>query len=308
MKPYLLVTLCFVLLATAASAQEAVSALDRARLFQPAPSEPVPTVDENGNAIGAVESNGDGSFGAQSILKDQPRVRAFTLNGGGSIFFTNNVALTRSDTQDDVFGVLNAAGSWNRTIRPGLDFSAGLQGAAFRYERSSVLDFDSLGGGTTLSWSPAHWSGVNISGRYEFTELLNRHGNELLRDHQLSLGAQKTFALGRAHALTVGALGSVGFSNPSAAQRDQAGLFASYQLQLTRSLSTDVLYRIAGQFYNDGGRSDLNQTFSWNLRYRLSDWGEANVNFTFGSNRSSTAVFDYDAASVGGGLGFLTRF
>ncbi len=308
MKSFLLLAIFFVLFPSALRAQVAASAIDRARLFQSAPAEPVPAVDANGNALGDVAPSEDASFGAQLILKDQPRLRAFTLSGGGSVFFTNNVALTRSDTHDDVFAVLNAAGSWNRAICPGLDLSVGLQGAAFRYDRSSVLDFDSLGGGATLSWSPPRWSGVNFSGRYEFTELLNRHGNEILQDHQLSLGAQKIFVLGRAHAATVGALGSVGFSTPTAAQRDQVGLFAGYQLQLTRSLSTDLFYRIAGQFYTGSDRNDLNQTFSWNLRYRLGAWGEANANFTYGGNRSSTAVFDYDAASTGGGLGFITRF
>ncbi len=307
-KPSLFLGLLIVLFPSALPAQEAVSAIDRSRLYQPAPAEPVPAVDANGNALGEVEPSEDASFGAQLILKDQPRIRAFTLSGGGSIFFTNNVALTRSDTRDDVFAVLNAAGSWSRALRPGLDLAVGLQAAAFRYDRSSVLDFDSFGGGTTLSWSPPRWSGVNISGRYEFTELLNRHGNEILQDHQLSLGVQKIFVLGRAHAVTIGALGSLGFSDPRAAQRDQVGVFAGYQLQLTRCLSTDLFYRIAGQFYNEGDRNDLNQTFSWNLRYRLGGWAEANVNFTFGGNRSSTEAFDYDAASTGGGLGFITRF
>lgn len=308
MKPFFFATLCSVLLVSTTHAQEAVSAIDRARLYQPAPAEPIPAVDANGTALGESGPSEDASFGAQSILKDQPRVRAFTLNGGGSVFFTNNVALTRSDTQDDVFGVLNAGGSWNHTLSPGLDLSIGAQGAAFRYDRTSVLDFDSLGGGTTLSWSPARWSGLNFSGRYEFTELLNRHGDQLLQDHQLSFGAQKVFVLGRAHAVTVGALGSIGFSDPTAAQRDQVGLFAGYQLQLSRFVSTDLFYRIAGQFYAQGDRNDLNQTFSLTLRYHLGTWGEANVNFTYGGNRSSTAVFDYDAASTGGGLGFLVRF
>lgn len=308
-KSYLLLGALLVLLPSALPAQEAVSTLDRARLFQPAPSEPVPAVDANGNATGSVEQDEDDSFGAQMILKDQPRIRAFTLSGGGSIYFTDNVALTRSDKQADVFAVLNAAGSWIRPLRPGLDLAVGAQAATFRYDRSSALDFENLGGGVSLSWSPARWSGVNISGRYEFTELLNRHGNEILRDHQLALGAQKVFVLGRAHAVTAGALGSVGFTTPSAAQRDQVGLFAGYQLQLTRGLTTDLFYRVAGQFYREGDRIDLNQTFSWNLRYRLGNWGEANVNFTYGGNRSNnTAVFDYDAASTGGGLGLTTRF
>jgi hypothetical protein len=119
---------------------------------------------------------------------------------------------------------------------------------------------------------------------------------------------QKGFALGRAHAFTLGALASLGISTPSEAQRNQVGLLAGYHLLLTRSLETDLLYRIAYQSYSDSSRGDLNQVFSWNLRYRLTEWAEASAFFSFGSNRSNVGAFDYDVFSTGGGLGLTTRF
>lgn len=184
----------------------------------------------------------------------------------------------------------------------------GVQAAIFRYDRSSALDFNNLGAGLGVSWTPQRWPGVNFFGRYDFTELIDRHGSELLRDHQFSLGAQKVFALGRSHAVSVGALGTAGISEPSSAERNQAGLFAGYHLQLTRVLETDLLYRLTGQSYSDSNRLDLNQVLSWNVRYRLGKWAEANLYLSYGDNRSNRSVFDYRMTSGGGGVGLITRF
>ncbi len=304
-----LLSLFLAVLPSITQAQQAVpSAIDQARLLQRPPAAAIPAVDADGNALGESSNVADDSFGAQLILKEQTREPSFTLSGGSSFFYTSNVALTRRDTRDDFFAVVNAAGSWTRRLQPEVELQVGLQGALFRYDRSSQLDFNNLGAGLGVSWTPQRWSGVSIFGRYDFTELIDRHGNEILRDHQFSLSAQKVFVLGRSHAFSLGALGSAGISNPAAAERNQAGLFAGYRLQLTRVLETDLLYRISGQSYSDGNRLDLNQVLSWNLRYRLGKWAEANLYFSYGDNRSNESVFDYKTASGGGGFGLVARF
>jgi hypothetical protein len=289
-------------------AQVAVSAIDQSRLLkQPQPAAPT-AVDENGNALAASDEVADDSFGAQVILKDQPHVPTFAINAGGSLYYTSNVALTRHDTKDDTFAILNANGSWTHRLQPELECLVGLQVSTFRYNRTSELDFNDIDATLGLSWTPQRWPGVSIFGRYDFTELIDRHGSEILRDHEFSLGAQKVFVLGRAHAITLGLLGMAGISTPHAAQRDQIGLFAGYHLQLARNLATDILYHPAGQFYNSGGRNDFNQVVTWSLSLRLGQWSEAAAYFSFGSNRSSEPVFDYDVTTTGGGLGFSARF
>jgi len=292
------------------AAQEAVSSIDQARLLQPPPQHQVgvPAVDENGTALPASDDVPDDSFGAQMILKDQPRIPSFALSAGGSIYHTNNVALTRIDTKEDTFAVVNASGGWARQLNPELAMQVNLQASIFRYDRTSELDFSNLNAGIGVTWAPPHWRGVGLFARYDFTELINRHGNEILRDHQFAVGGQRIFVLGRAHAFSLGAIGTVGISTPHAAQRDQAGIVAGYHLQLSRNLATDVFYRLTGQFYNSGGRVDLNQTLSWNLIYRVTPWMEANAFFSFGDNNSNESVFDYDVISTGGGLGLSAHF
>lgn len=309
-KSYLLLGLGFVFFSSNLCAQNsAQSAIDQARLFQKTPEAPAGPVDANGNALSTGgETSGDESFGAQVLLKDQAKVRPFTLSAGAAAYYTTNVALTRRDTRDDVFVVLDAAGSWTRPLNPEVEMFFGLQASTFRYAESTQLDFNSVGGGLGLSWTPRRWSGVNLFGRYDFTELLNDDVGQILRDHQFTLGAQKVFALGRSHAATVGVLGSVGISDPFAAQRDQVGPFAGYQLRLTRSLDTGVMYRITYQNYTSGNRQDLNQVLSWNLRYHFNDWASADAFLSFGGNRSNRSVFDYNVLSSGGGIGFVARF
>ena len=309
-KNWLLLGLSLVLCSSALRAQQAASsAIDQARLFQKTPDAPVPEVDENGNSLNSWDdTSGDDSFGAQVLLKDQEKVRAFTLSAGVAGYYTNNVALTRRATRDDVFAVADASGSWAKAINPELQMLIGLQAATFRYDESSVLDFDNFGGGIGFSWTPKRWNGVNLFGHYDFTELLNRDGDEILRDHQFSLGGQKVFALGRSHAVTLGLIGSIGISTPFTAQRDQIGPFVGYQLRLTRSLDTGVMYRLTYQNYTSGNRQDLNQVFSCNLRYHFSEWAEAAAYFSFGDNRSNRSVFDYNVVSGGIGIGFTTRF
>ena len=309
-RSYFLLGLCLVFLSSKSRAQQAASsAIDQARLFQKTPAAPVASVDANGNAISdGSDTSGDDSFGAQVILKDQGKVRFFTLSAGAAAYYTNNVALTRRDERDDVFVIAGASGSWSRALNPELEALVGLEASTFRYADNTPLDFDSFGGGFGLSWTPRRANGLNFFGRYDFTELLNNDGNEILRDHELTFGGQKVFALGRSHAIALGLLGSIGISTPFAAQRDQVGPFLGYQLRLTRSLDTGVMYPLTYQIYTSGNRQDLNQVFSWNLRYHFNDWTEADAYFSFGGNRSNASAFDYDVLSGGGGIGFSTRF
>jgi hypothetical protein len=122
------------------------------------------------------------------------------------------------------------------------------------------------------------------------------------------MGALKIFPLGRSQAFVVGATLMAGITAPESAQRDQAGLSLGYQLQATRSLGFEVLYRFAGYFYNEPGRTDRNQVLSVSARYRLLKWADINAFFSFADNRSDDSAFSYDAATSGGGLSATIRF
>jgi hypothetical protein len=284
-------------------------AVEQSRLFQTT-APPNPSVNADGMPLpeAAGPKANDESFGAQQILKAQQQVREFVLSGDASIFYTNNVALTRRDTVSDSFFVGNAGLSWNHAIDSQLQVQIGGHASLFRYFDTSALDFENLGAGIGFTWVPQPAWGIGIFARYDFTELLDKHSRELLEDHEFTLGVQKVFAFNRVHAFTVGALASAGISDPFAEQRDQIAAFAGYHVFLTRQLDADIGYRIAGFFYNKGGRDDFAQGLSLGLRYHFTSWMEANALLALAMNRSTKSVFDYDVLNTGGSIAFTLRF
>jgi len=284
--------------------------VDQARLHEQAQPAAKPTVTADGMALPEAEpsASADDSFGDQKILKTQERVRTFVVTGGAALFHTDNVALTRSGERDDLFAVVDAGIGWSPRLSPTLEANVAFQASVFRYDRTPELDFQSLGFGAGLSYTPRNRWGRNFFARYAFTELLSRGGDEILRDHSFTLGLQKNIAFGRAHGLALGALATLGLSDPSVSERQQIGLFLNYHLRVARNLYADFLYRPAVHFYTANGRTDFNQILSLGMRYQFTDWAEAHASFSYGANRSDRSVFDYDVLTTGFGLRVNIRF
>jgi hypothetical protein len=266
-------------------------------------------VNADGTPIGDSDaSSDDDSFGTQVLLKSKERVRTFAITGDTSIFYTSNVALTRSGERDDAFVVANAGVSWTPRLSPQWEAQLAAHASIFRYQDVSDLDFENLGFGAGLFWTPEHFWGLDLFAHYDFIELLNRHSEEILSDHEFTIGAQKVFSLGRGQTFTIGVTAMAGITDPEIVRRQQAGIFFGYHLQLTRALETELFYRLAGYFYDAAHRNDLNQILSWNLRYRLAAWADLNAFVSYGINRSDDAAFDYNVATGGAGVGVTIRF
>ena len=287
---------------------QALSPVEQARLFKELPSSTNREIEANAPVPGDDDTTSDDSLGEQVILQSQPRIRPFVVSGDASIFYTNNVALTPHNRIDDVFFVSNAGVSWSPLIAPHLGAQIAAHSSIFRYDKTSALDFQALGFGAGLFWNPDNFAGVELFAHYDFIELINRHSEEILRDHEFAIGAQKIFPLGRAHAFVAGASLIAGVAAPESAERDQAGVFLAYRLQATRSLGVEVLYRFAGYFYNEPARTDRNQLLSVSARYRLLEWFDINAFFSFAANRSDDSAFNYNAITNGGGLSATVRF
>jgi len=284
-------------------------AVETSRLFERQAPPTSGMVTPDGMALPQGEGiSDDESFGAQQILKSEQKIPDFTLGGGISSFYTNNVALTRTNTISDSFVVGSAFFNWTPRINPELQFQFGASASIFRYWDTTPLDFENIGTGAGLLWTPQNFWGIGILGRYDFTELLNSASDEILQDHEFSLAIQKLLVLGRSHSLTLGVIGSVGISDPYSEQRDQIGLAAGYHLQITRQFGGDLGYRLSGYFYNKGGRDDLNQVFSLGLHYYITPWASVDSFVTGAINSSNRSAFRYDVISTGGGAGLTVRF
>ncbi|HEX8280036.1 MAG TPA: hypothetical protein VF551_01555 [Chthoniobacterales bacterium] len=286
------------------------AAIDQARLLRDATPPTNTGVNAYGTALPETEptASEDDSFGAQMILKQQERVRSFVITGGASLAYTSNVALTRRGERHDVFAVVDAGIGWSKRLTNELETSIGAHVSIFRYNRTPDLDFENIGFSAGLGWTPRSMGGISFFGRYDFTELLDRGGGEILMEHALTVGVQKTIALGRSHGFSLGFSATAALSDPDAAQRQQIGAFISYHLQLTRKLETAVLFRPAVHFYSDSDRTDFNQIISWTLRYRITSWADVVASVSHGFNRSDRSVFDYDVLTSGAAVALSIRF
>jgi hypothetical protein len=284
--------------------------IDQARLFREANTPP--GLREDGPEVEVVTDDAteadDDSIGVQQILKEHEQRPTLVITAGLSEVFTTNAALTRSDTRHDLFGVANLGIAWTPRVSPTVELSATAGAAIFRYVRTPELDFENLGAGLGIAWTPAGLGGVSLFARYDFTQLLDDGGGHILSDHVFSGGAQKVFVFGRAQALTVGVNGSLGFSDPVSAQRHQAGGFVNYHVQFARDFSADLLWRPAAHFYEELDRTDFNSVLSLTLRFRMTKNADLSAFASYGTNRSETEAFDYDVLTTGAGVTLSFRF
>lgn len=289
--------------------QQAVSSINEARLFiAPTATGAAAAEPDKEEAAGEETTSGDESFGTQLILKSRERPKSFTVFDDVSVFYTNNVDLTPSHTRSDVFLVANSGAAWRPIIARGLFADISIAGSIFRHDRASELDFERISSGAGLSWVIPGGRGIVAFGRYDFTELVDRHGDELLQDHEFTLGAQRSFVFNRSHFLTTGVSGVAGISDPHALQRDQAAVQAAYHLQITRSTSTDFVYRYAAQFYADDGRIDHNQTLSLTAGVAVNRWLRVDGTWSAVRNDSNRGAFEYNGLSLGGTLRIGIKF
>lgn len=286
-------------------AQEAVSSITRARLFANPAAPGTSSVDANGTPLPEEEAagdNGDDSFGAQIILKNQERPRKFSVFSDISFSRTSNVDLTPTAVRSDSFLAARVGGAWKPILSSELIGEISVTSSLLRYDRANELDFETVGVGGGLSWLVPKTPGIILFGRYDFTEVLDASSDELLQDHALTGGLQKIFIFGRSHFLSTAINAVFGVSKPNSQQRDQAAIQAGYHLQITRALDADLVYRYAAQFYAVNDRLDHNQTLSLALGFMPNRWLRLTGSISAARNDSNEAAFEYDVFNFGGGI------
>jgi hypothetical protein len=293
-----------------AHGQQAVSSITQSRLFTNPSTPGTTSVDANADASGGSSpmSSGDDSFGAQIILKNQERPRSFSIGGDVSSFYTNNVDLTPRVTRSDSFLAANVGAAWRPILSRALTADLSVGGSVFRYDKASELDFERISAGTGLNWLVPRMGGIIGFGHYDFTQVWNRDSVQLLQDHEFTVGAQKTFILGRSNFLTTGVAGVLGISDPRSQERDQAAIHAAYHLQIARSFDTDLVYRYAAQFYARGERVDHNETLSLSIGYYPTRWMRLGGLISGARNDSNRGRFSYEVLNLGGAVGCTIRF
>lgn len=185
--------------------------------------------------------------------------------------------------------------------------SANLTG--YRYFRNPVLDFNSLEATAGLLKVFREFHDVGIYGRYEYSFLFGRDGNEILHEHSLATGIRKTFQFSRANALFVAAEADfVLGGEPDYALAHDFSFFAAHQVDWSRYFNTSLFYQMNIYDFLENGRADLRNSLGLNLNFRPLKWVTVSATSWLGWNASNREEYDYFVANIGGSITASVNF
>ena len=287
--------------------------VDRAQLLQGQTQPPfgpagLPEGVEDGHAA---SSPNDADIGEQEILKRVTQYQPLTLLLASPIFYTSNVALTRSGEKSDVVIAPTAAAYYDPQITKTLYGHFGAREQIFYYGKYTGFNFGSLDVEAGLNYFLPQFHNLILRGWYDFNRLTldDRLGDEFFSNHALIFNAELPFRLSRAQQLFVGADAniSVGADHQSPRRNDYEG-YLGYSANLTRAFSINAVGRIVARDYHQNGRTDVSEILSLTASYSLTNWCSVGAISSFAHSDSNKDVFDYDVANVGGAIALTAKF
>ena len=299
------------LTAPLAWSQSADQSQNRADIFR---SQPNPTYGPNapsGEDQGyAVASPNDKDLGEQQILKRREEYKPLTFSVSTPVYYTSNVALTRSGEEGDVLFSPGITVSYQPRLTKTLYAEIGVSQQFFVYDRFSELDFASFDAIAGLAYYLPQFHNLSLRARYDYNRLTDTDNfDEFFVDHSYILSANMPFRISRAQQLAVGIDTALAFwSHPDAPRRNDYSFYVGYSVNLSRSFSIDTSARVAVRDYYVGDRTDVSEIFALSANYRINEWFMLSFLSSFAWNQSNHSVFDYDVANVGGGAALVIRF
>lgn len=287
--------------------------VDRAQLLQGQTQPPfgpagLPEGVEDGHAA---SSPNDADIGEQEILKRTTEYQPLTLSLGSPIFYTSNVALTRSGEKSDVVIAPVVGASYDPQITRTLYAHVGAWEQIFYYGKYTGFNFGSLDAQAGLSYFLPQFHNLILRGWYDFNRLTSddRLGDEFFSNHALIFNAELPFRFSRAQQLSVGVDTniSVGADHQSPRRNDYEG-YLGYSANLTRAFSINAVGRIVARDYHQNGRTDVSEILSATASYYLTNWCSISAISSFAHNDSNKDAFDYDVANVGGAIALTAKF
>ncbi len=302
------------ILAATSFAQMAPDA-DRAQLSQNQVESPVgatPGVTPEGVEDGhAAASPNDADIGQQEILKRVTQYQPLTLSLGSPIFYTSNVALTRSGEKSDVVIAPVVGASYDPQITRTLYGHVGAWEQIFYYGKYTGFNFGSLDAQAGLNYFLPQFHNLILRGWYDFNRLTSddRLGDEFFSNHALIFNAELPFRFSRAQQLSVGVDTniSVGADHQFPRRNDYEG-YLGYSANLTPAFTINAVGRVVARDYHQNGRTDVSEIISATATYRLTDWLSVSAISSFAHSDSNQDVFDYNVGNVGGAVALQAKF
>ena len=287
--------------------------VDRAQLLQGQTQPPfgpagLPEGVEDGHAA---SSPNDADIGEQEILKRTTEYQPLTLSLGSPIFYTSNVALTRSGEKSDVVIAPVVGASYDPQITRTLYGHVGAWEQIFYYGKYTGFNFGSLDAQAGLNYFLPQFHNLILRGWYDFNRLTSddRLGDEFFSNHALIFNAELPFQFSRAQQLSVGADAniSVGADHQSPRRNDYEG-YVGYSASLTRAFTINAVGRVVVRDYHQNGRTDVSEIISAAATYHLTNWCSISAISSFAHSDSNQDVFDYNVANVGGAIALTAKF
>jgi hypothetical protein len=302
-----------ILAATSFAQRPSSQDVDRAQLLQGQTQPPfgpagLPEGVEDGHAA---SSPNDADIGEQEILKRTTEYQPLTLSLGSPIFYTSNVALTRSGEKSDVVIAPVVGASYDPQITRTLYGHVGAWEQIFYYGKYTGFNFGSLDAQAGLNYFLPQFHNLILRGWYDFNRLTSddRLGDEFFSNHALIFNAELPFQFSRAQQLSVGADAniSVGADHQSPRRNDYEG-YVGYSASLTRAFTINAVGRVVVRDYHQNGRTDVSEIISAAATYHLTNWCSISAISSFAHSDSNQDVFDYNVANVGGAIALTAKF
>lgn len=275
------------------------------------------------------EWDDDGELGRQRILLRKPEQRPWKLFADTAVIYSSNAFLTHTSERGDAYAAGTVGASYNWIFEDSWNINLMARQQFFRYFEYSVLDFDHSALSARLNWvSPDYMGNIVFFGRWQWNRLTAARsnpsgisfGDEFLRYHTFTVGAQKLFFLNPYNYFFVGASSQFGLtertrgSKQTDPQKDTYSLFAGYSYIYSRSLSTQIGYYLNRNVYdhirtgNNKLRRDWNHSVSASAIWTFNDYLAAGAHLTYTWNESNERFFRYETANIGGNLELSYRF
>jgi hypothetical protein len=224
-------------------------------------------------------------------------------------YFTDNVALAPNRVQDFFMKYDVSVGYMNRISGPwSMDVS--LTQSFLRYDKFDALDFDLTRADAGIAYQ-AEWLGdASFFLRYTFYRLSEAgFGDEILRNHSLSVGVQKIWKVSQGQQLFFGIASEPSLAaEPAIAQRHEHSAFGGWSVRLTERLNAQLSGRIGYHVSAATDRRDWNYVALASATYSFTDWARVSASSSIAWNESNKDIFTYRNVVAGVFVGMTLTF
>ena len=291
-----------------ASAQD--QAIQRADIGR-AQSDMAPSLPSGVEDGHAASSPNDADLGEQEILKRAETYQPFTAAVALPIYWTSNVALTRSGEQGDVIEAPAAGLYYQPRLTNTLYGLVDVRDQQFYYDKFDSLNFGDFAVDAGLTCVVPSLENLILRAEYTYDRLTTKDSfHAFFQNHAFILNAEIPVRIGRAQQLSFGTAGTISVrSIPETPRRNDYEGYVGYTINVTRAFNVNAVGRlIVRDYYHENSRVDLSEAVALTATYNVTRYFSASALSTFAANQSNQEVFDYKVGNLGGALALSVKF